>query len=488
MDATLEPQKTAWEKFQQKLADSRVFALSLALHVLLVVFAGGIVLFQAVSDQSDFVADGGGDGLLAPTDNLPAPPETPADAVPTETFEAAQPNINTPSLDVISTTASTNSFKVNTAQVKVNIQTNTADLAKATNNVSKGLAAGAGGLPGTMRGRTGAGRSKAMAAMKMKDASEAAVMKGLEWLRQNQNADGSWGDRNKGAMTGLALLCFLGHGETTESAQYGLTVSKAVQWALDNGTKFQGKLHMDDNFSRNSDVYEHGILTYALGEFYTMTKDERVTERLKQAVGYIVQGQGPGGGWMYNFDKTANDLSVSGWQIQALKAAHLTQLGIPGVDGALDRAAEYMDRTRGPKGGYGYRGPEDRYSLTGVGVLCRLFWKGDRGDVSKGMDFILDTTEKDKPVKYKSEHADLYAWYYHTQAALMFGGGAWQKWNRWFQDEIVANQSPDGSWPQTGGKGHGENDGGKTSQVYRSCLCILMLEVFYRYMPSNAAI
>jgi hypothetical protein len=30
-------------------------------------------------------------------------------------------------------------------------------------------------------------------------------------------------------------------------------------------------------------------------------------------------------------------------------------------------------------------------------VLCRLFWKGDRGDVSKGMDFILDTTDKEKP-------------------------------------------------------------------------------------------
>jgi rhamnogalacturonyl hydrolase YesR len=85
---------------------------------------------------------------------------------------------------------------------------------------------------------------------------------------------------------------------------------------LDNGTKFQGKMHMDDSFTRNADVYEHGILTYGLGEYYTMTKDERVTELLKQAITYIVQGQGPGGGWMYNFDKTANDLSVSGWQIR----------------------------------------------------------------------------------------------------------------------------------------------------------------------------
>ena len=72
---------------------------------------------------------------------------------------------------------------------------------------------------------------------------------------------------------------------------------------------------------------------------------------------------------------------------------------------------------------------------------------------------------------------------------LMYGGGAWQKWNRWFQDEIVAAQSPDGSWPPPGGKAHGPQvENSKTGAVYRTTLCILMLEVFYRYMPSNAAI
>ena len=90
------------------------------------------------------------------------------------------------------------------------------------------------------------------------------------------------------------------------------------------------------------------------------------------------------------------------------------------------------------------------------------------------------------PVKYKGESADLYAWYYHTQACLMFGGSAWQKWNRWFQDEIVNAQNPDGSWPEPGGKAHGPQHGNnKTGQVYRTTLCILMLEVFYRYMPTT---
>ena len=36
---------------------------------------------------------------------------------------------------------------------------------------------------------------------KMKPESEKAVLQGLEWLRKNQNGDGSWGDKNLGAMT-----------------------------------------------------------------------------------------------------------------------------------------------------------------------------------------------------------------------------------------------------------------------------------------------
>jgi hypothetical protein len=478
------PSLSFMQKFQQKLAESRFFMLSLVIHSVVVILAGGIVLYKAVIEPPDFVAEGG-DGLITATEDLTPPPETPTDAVPTEQVAPQTPNINSPTIDVISTTAQTNNFKVAPAQVQVKINTNAADLAKATGNISKGISGGLGNLPGTMRGRLGSGRAKAMEQNKMKTKSEQAVMKGLVWLQQNQNADGSWGDGNKGAMTGFGLLCFLGHGETPESQQFGLTVNKAVQWILDNGTKNEGRLHMAATFNQPG-VYEHAICTYALGEYFTMTQDERVKELFKQAIGYIVQGQGPGGGWMYAYDKTADDLSVSGWQIQALKAAHLSKLDIYGVDQALDKAIAYIERVKGPKGGYGYRGPEDRYSLTGVGILCELFWKGERGILRKGMDWVLEETEKNKPVKYKGDSADLYAWYYHTQACLMFGGAAWNKWNRWFQDEICDVQNPDGSWPVPGGKGIGpQAANNKTGAVYRTSLCILMLEVFYRYMPTT---
>jgi hypothetical protein len=431
---------------------------------------------------------------MAETDNLAPPPEQPQDAVPQETVQAqTAPDVSTPSLDVLSTAASTNTFKVAVNAPKINISNSAGDITKNAGAAVKGLAGGIGGLPGTMQGRLGAGRGKAMKMLGGKDKSEKAVLRGLEWLRKVQNSDGSWGEKNKGAMTGFALLCFLGHGETNESADYGLTVGKAVQWIIDNGTNYQGHLSMtkDGWGPGNGGVYEHAICAYALGEYYTMTKDERVVELLKQAIGYVVQGQGPAGGWMYSYDKTANDLSVSGWQIQALKAAHLTGLNLPGVDGALDKSMDAIDKVWKGKEGYGYRGPENKWSLTGVGILCRLFWKNEQGAVRNSMEWVLDEAEKDdkqKPLKYKGDKADLYAWYYHTQAALMFGGSAWQKWNKWFQDELCDVQNPDGSWPAPGGKSPGPaGEESMTGQVYRSCLCILMLEVFYRYMPVNRA-
>ena len=324
------------------------------------------------------------------------------------------------------------------------------------------------------------------------DKTESAVLRGLHWLRDNQEKDGSWGTRNKGAMTGLALLAFLGHGETGDSKDYGLCVNRAIEWVIANGTKYEGRLSMtqDGWGPGNGGVYEHGILTYALGEYYTMTKDERVAELLTRAVRYIVDGQGPDGGWMYHYDKTQSDTSVSGWQVQALKAAHLTKLGLPGIDAALDRAMANFNRVQGPKGGYGYRTAGDKYSLSGVGILCELFWTNKRdGEMRDGVKFILERAEKELPVDYHHAEGDLYAWYYHTQAMLMFGGPAWIQWEPKMTGTLVRSQAADGSWPVMKAAGHGnlQNDPSTMGGVYRTALSVLVLESYYRYLPLNQA-
>jgi hypothetical protein len=347
----------------------------------------------------------------------------------------------------------------------------------------------AGQVPLNMSSRFGGEKREMMKQkMGMKEKSETAVVKGLRWLKQNQKEDGSWSPQFSPSMTGLAVLCFLGHGELPQSPEFGPTVKKGVDWIISNGTRFGGRLSMTNTFTQ-SGVYEHAIATYALGEYYTMTKDDRAKDVLTQAVAHIVAGQARDGGWQYAYAKGPDsDTSVTGWQIQALKAAHLTGLNLPGVDDALDKAMLDLKRVNGPKGGFGYRTAQDSYSLTGTGVLCTYFWKGEKDKVVRdGIRFIIDETEKAYPVQYKGDKANLYAWYYHTQACLMFGGSAWTKWNKWFQDEITNHQSADGSWPITGGKAAGpQSDEQGAGPVYRTTLCVLMLEVYYRYMPTNA--
>ena len=319
---------------------------------------------------------------------------------------------------------------------------------------------------------------------KAPDKQEACVVSALVWLRKNQNDDGSWGDENKGASTSLALLSFLAYGETPKSPAFGYAIAKSVEWITENGTKFDGRLNMAKQFTAPA-AYEHGIATFALCEYYAITRDEQVLPVLRQAVGHIVTGQNEGGGWRYTYDKSPGDLSVTGWQIQALNAAHLTKLDVPGVEAALDKAVKFVTSLKGEHGGYGYTTPGDSYGVTGIGIYCSLLWKGERASELKGIRWLLDETAQQRPVKYNGETADLYAWYFHTQACLRFGGVAWQKWNLWFQDEIIGAQSPDGSWPVPGSKGFGpQGDPGKTGQVYRTALCTLMLENIYRYRPT----
>jgi hypothetical protein len=109
------------------------------------------------------------------------------------------------------------------------------------------------------------------------------------------------------------------------------------------------------------------------------------------------------------------------------------------------------------------------------------FWnKGKSRDVSKAVKAITDK------LKLKYSTANLYEWYYNTLACFQKGGIAWTRWNREFQDELINAQAGDGSWPSTGGdkSWHGAGGGGY-APVYRTSLCTLMLEVYYRYLPTN---
>ena len=329
---------------------------------------------------------------------------------------------------------------------------------------------------------------------------EEAVKKGLVWLKGKQNPDGSWGQTHKAGMTGMALLSYLGHCETPESPEYGETVLKGIMFLVDLGTnqkidKFAGIFSTKPEDI--SSTYEHGIATYALGEMYSFAKlggrpMPGLREAFEKGVEIIITKQNEKGSWAYQPGQgyvvnAANDLSVTGWQFQALKAAKHTNLKIKGLSQATNKVEDYLESVQTKDGGFGVAVRTEHYNqwnLTGAALLgLQTLGGGHSGAVNKGVRWLVSETEKE-PLSWNKD-CYLYTWYYNTQALFQKGGQPWDMWNKQFQKEVLANQRPDGSY---NAEGAGENGAaaasaaGGDAEIYRTTLCTLMLEVYYRYL------
>jgi len=339
-------------------------------------------------------------------------------------------------------------------------------------------------LPSAMQTRLPKKRIAVLRLRGGKDITETAIIRGLNWLKANQAPDGSWGGSAKGsggakspqdknAMTGMALLAFLGHGELQDSPDYGPTVQRAIKYiASTPPDKPVGGGHIGS--------YSHPIRTYALCEAYTMTKIKRLEEYAKRAAIHVIKGQNENGGWAYGYAKGVAahvDLSVTGWNIQALKAAALTGIPIDGLDEAMDKAVEYTKKCQDAAGKFAYKiGSGGKPSLTGTGVLCLQIWKNAKSqEAQKGLEWII----ANQATKWKG--VNVYEWYYHAQAcfqAIGVNGGQkyWDAWNKNFQQIVCSAQESDGHWPP-GAHFHGNTD------VFRTTMTILMLQVYYRFTP-----
>ena len=67
------------------------------------------------------------------------------------------------------------------------------------------------------------------------------------------------------------------------------------------------------------------------------------------------------------------------------------------------------------------------------------------------------------------------------------GGDEWKKYNDMFRDQLLSNQDADGSWKVPGGgkKIRAVGPNFVTDKIYRTCLCTLMLEVYYRFLSTG---
>ncbi len=317
--------------------------------------------------------------------------------------------------------------------------------------------------------------------------TEAAVARGLRWLAAQQLPDGSWrlqgydggaGVESRAAATGLALMAFLGAGQTHLAGRYRAEVSRGLRWLIEN-QRANGDLRADGD--RQAGMYAHGQAAIVLCEAFAMTGDERLRDPAQRAIQFIVDAQYQDGGWRYTPDEPAaprgGDTSVVGWQLMALQSARAARLEVP--DYTLELADQFLDRVASHGSSrYAYR-PESRPTpaMTAEALLCRIYlgWRPDNAALRDGIRYLVEQNLADPNVW------NIYYWYYATQTVHHYGGPAWETWNRRMRDLLVMSQEKQGrhagSWPP---RGEWASAGGR---LFVTSLAICTLEVYYRHLP-----
>jgi hypothetical protein len=204
-----------------------------------------------------------------------------------------------------------------------------------------------------------------------------------------------------------------------------------------------------------------------------MSRDERLAAPAQEAANFIVNAQHKLGGWRYEPGEPG-DLSVTGWQITALKSAAHGKLKIP--RDVWYRASDFLDSVQENRGAtYGYQEPtNNKRSMSVVGLFSRMMlgWPHDHRPLLKGVAQVAN----------QAPHQNhMYFNYYAAQVLRHHGGSDWKRWNPRMRDYLVNLQATQGH--ETGSWYIDEDWSTQGGRLYTTTLSILTLEVYYRYMP-----
>lgn len=355
-------------------------------------------------------------------------------------------------------------------------------------------------------GRSGEAREALVASKGGTPASELAVARGLKWIAEHQNPDGTWSllhhlgncrgrcpnpsslgndleafNESLASGTGLALLPFLGAGETHLKGRYRKTIQKGLQALVLLGQREKDR--PGASWVDSGRLYSHGICAIVLAEAYGMTGDPDLRAPAQAAIDFIAYAQDPkGGGWRYT-PQSQGDTSVTGWHLMALKSASLAKLETN--KRTTDRASRFLDSVQ-VRNGERYRylpvredqkeGNGSR-SLTAVALLSRMYlgWNQSNERLIQGMTWATGEGPS---------QTDFYRNYYHAQ--LMFHqtggiGAQWRAWNEPMREQLITQQEKRGHLKGSWWVNDRHNRRG--GRLYATSLATMTLEVYYRYLP-----
>ncbi|OGV52662.1 MAG: hypothetical protein A2X49_16450 [Lentisphaerae bacterium GWF2_52_8] len=507
--------------------------ISIAVHViLLTLLATFFVGTKLEPKQDDFIVDlVKFEDKIVPLKELLKPQELPDELSDPDSVKIDEPDINNPTPDTPSPDPSP---AENTSEVPV--------LAPELSNISICENFSSKQLP-IFSNRTPEGLKKGIHDYGPKNIPgikiTGTIDLGLKWLASHQNEDGSWGATAgvQPALTSLAMLALMAHGDSPNSPKYGPHITKGLRKLVDYAFNADEK-----GLIRNSgNGYGHAMVGYALAESYSLFHVPQTEAAMAKVLRTLMNGQNILGSYNYAYQNNPAsidpqtgkviggeiageprcDLSVAGWNFQALKAAYMAGFSQDqALAQAIEKALSALEKIHAcEKGGFNYsrgtKGQSSSESMTAVGTLCmQLFGCGNRAAAQKGLKLLEEgftAGDAKNDLEMDWEHAPrwaLYTWYYKTQALFMGHKGTGPVWNKWsssFTDRLIKEQAKDGHWVSPAEKygekkldtksgkliGQEESVGSGSLQqeldvqVYATALCSLMLQVYIRYLPST---
>lgn len=308
---------------------------------------------------------------------------------------------------------------------------------------------------------------------------DTSISIGLAFLAKHQNTDGSFDAGNQRApMTSLSLLAFLSAGDAPDLGRYGLVVDQAAEWVLAQQSA-EGYFGAGDR-----GMYTHAITTLALAEVYgvesNLAQRIRIHEALERAVQVIVAAQAVAksnpafkGGWRYERNSPDSDLSLSGWNVLALRAA--ADMGIAVPSEVRQQATEFVQHCEDAAGkGFSYQpGGGAQPGDTAIAMLCLY-----------ALDAAVPNARKlDSADRYLQEHGidenaqfPYYATYFVAQATFQRGAEAWTRLGNPSLERLIRTQEKDGGWPQS-------KNGQEPGRIYATAMALGALTVPYRLLP-----
>ncbi|HEX4589300.1 MAG TPA: prenyltransferase/squalene oxidase repeat-containing protein [Gemmataceae bacterium] len=313
------------------------------------------------------------------------------------------------------------------------------------------------------------------------DKVDRAVAQALTYLHRAQTTDGCWkssgfGSERSAGVTGLSAMAFLSAGQTPTEGEHSRAIADGVRWVL-NCQKPNGVISTDRDF----EMYHHGICTLMLAEVIGMCPPDlsnEVRPALAKAVDVILKAQrqngSHGGGWRYTVYGSDADLSVTGWQLLALRAAKNVGCDVPAS--AIEKAVGYVRRCYDENQGtftYTVRGSRT-VPCAGTGILglelCGRDLHRCRESLRAGA-YVLR-----HPPTFQEQHC-FYGLYYCSQAMFQLGDNYWTAYRGRLHELLLPNQRDDGSWFGADGEAR------RVGPNYTTAMAVLALTVEYRFLP-----